>query len=460
MDAEDLMGDGWLSALHPEDRERVMGEWTESSVIRRPFTSEYRILRRDGSVVWVLGELCPLPGEGYVGTTVDITRLKDTELALRRNEEALRLSEERWQLALEGSRDGVWDWNVVTGEDFFSQGWKEMFGLEDEFVKPDVSSFVARVHPDDMAAVWAEVERYFRGETSVYQKEFRMMHKDGTPVWVLNRGVAVFDDEGKPVRMVGTIVDITGHKQAEEALRAAKEEAEAADRAKSIFLANMSHELRTPLNAILGVAEVMGEGLYGPITDQQSRSLHTMTESGEHLLALINDVLDMTAISTGQRMLKRQPVDLFELTESVLRLVAPQADARGVELESSVKGHKTSLDADPRMLKQVLLNLLANAVKFTENGTVGLDVEAQQDETIFSVWDTGVGIPTESLNAIFRPFHQLENGLSREFGGTGLGLTLAEGFVNAHGGALGVESEVGQGSRFTVRLPTAVPNPE
>ncbi|NTV65261.1 MAG: PAS domain S-box protein, partial [Oscillochloris sp.] len=229
-----------------------------------------------------------------------------------------------------------------------------------------------------------------------------------------------------------------------------------AARLKDEFLASMSHELRTPLTGILGRAEALQEGIYGPVTAEQVTSLHSIAESGQHLLTLINDILDLSKIESGRLTLEYATLDIDLLGTMAVRMVAQIAHAKHISLTSSFDGQVQRVHADERRLKQILVNLLANAVKFTlEGGKVGLEVQGspEQQAVTFTVWDTGIGIAAEDLPKLFQPFVQLDSRLNRQYTGTGLGLALVARLAQAHGGSVAVESTPGQGSRFSVTLP-------
>ena len=239
-------------------------------------------------------------------------------------------------------------------------------------------------------------------------------------------------------------------------LLAANEELARAVRLKDEFLANMSHELRTPLNAVLGLSEALQEEVYGPLTQRQKKSLASIERSGRHLLDLINDILDISRIEADRLTLDRRLVTVASLCQSNLDMVKPDAGKKNVDLSIHLDGQMPTLTADERRLRQILVNLLANAIKFTpEGGKVGLDVTSDPGTktTSFTVWDTGIGIAPEDLERIFQPFVQLDASLSRHYAGTGLGLALATRLARMHGGDVTVESQVNEGSRFTVTIP-------
>ncbi len=244
--------------------------------------------------------------------------------------------------------------------------------------------------------------------------------------------------------------------QRTEELHLANVELAQAARLKDEFLANMSHELRTPLNAILGMSEVLQEGIYGPLNVQQVKSVHTIEESGRHLLELINDILELAKIEAGKIKLDLIPVSANWVGESCLRLVKDLAQKKQIKLQAAFDSNTLTVQADERYLKQILLNLLGNAIKFTPNGgTVQLEIkgDTQQQVVNLSVSDTGIGISSENMHYLFKPFVQLDGGLSRQHEGTGLGLALVYRLVVLHGGRISVTSHSGQGSCFTVALP-------
>jgi signal transduction histidine kinase/heat shock protein HspQ len=236
-------------------------------------------------------------------------------------------------------------------------------------------------------------------------------------------------------------------------LARAKEAAESADRLKSAFLATMSHELRTPLNSIIGFSGILLQGLAGPLNDEQRKQLGMVSDSSEHLLALINDVLDISKIEAGQLTLADGPFDMKAILEKVARTVRPLAEKKNLALEVGISRDVGSARGDPRRVEQVLLNLLSNAIKFTEKGHIRLECSRQEDRFLIRVQDTGIGIRKEDLDKLFKPFSQVDTGLTRQYEGTGLGLSISKKLVDMMGGTIRVESEPGRGSSFSVELP-------
>jgi signal transduction histidine kinase len=295
---------------------------------------------------------------------------------------------------------------------------------------------------------------------------------------VVARGEFTFDRDARPVRMRGVVVEVTDRKLAEaevhrlnEELRQhaavleqrvaertaeladARDKAQAADRAKSAFLATMSHELRTPLNSVIGFTGLLLKEMAGPLNDEQAKQLRMVNASGLHLLALISDVLDMSKIEAGELTTSAAPFDLGDAVRTVAAAVTPLAEKKRLALVVDVRSGAASVTSDRRRVEQVLLNLLSNAIKFTDHGSVTLTVEPVPGAIRLAVMDTGVGIRQENLGRLFRPFQQLDSGLSRQHEGTGLGLAISQRLVERLGGTISVESRPGQGSTFSFTLP-------
>lgn len=248
-----------------------------------------------------------------------------------------------------------------------------------------------------------------------------------------------------------------------EQLRHVNQQLIQAAQAKDDFLANMSHELRTPLNAILGLSEVLQEQVYGPLTEKQTKSIRIIEESGRHLLALINDVLDVAKMEAGKFELDIAPVEVSQLCQSSLRLIKQAAHKKRIKVTFQLDEDVITIAGDERRLKQMLVNLFSNAVKFTATGgLVGLEVKGltEEEQVHFIVWDTGIGINSTDMRRLFQPFSQIDSSLTRQHTGTGLGLVMVKHLAEMHGGDVSVTSDVGQGSRFTVSLPWTNSRPQ
>jgi len=319
----------------------------------------------------------------------------------------------------------------------------------EEVVGANSMELNAFVDPAALAALGARLE----ARQSIRNFEARLRRKNGGELTALI-SCDRFPYAGREC-LLWALTDISEQKRAEAAAQEARAQAEGANRAKSEFLANMSHELRTPLSAILGLSEGLLEQTRGPLNERQQASLRTVQASGRHLLGLLNEILDLARIEAGRLEVVREWSPAREACEAALALVREQAAAKGIALELRLGDPEAHLEADPRRLKQILVNLLANAVKFTpEGGRVELATAAAGNEALaFTVTDTGIGIAPEDQARLFQPFVQIDAGLARRHEGTGLGMSLVRRLADLHGGGVTLESEPGKGSRFTVTLP-------
>jgi PAS domain S-box-containing protein len=389
--------------------------------------------------------------------------LRDAEARRSRRE-----AESRYQLLVERLPIIVYMSPVdnIQSISYVSPQIQTILGYTPEEWLADPGFWQTRIHPNDREGVLHSVEESGRkGEPS--SMEYRMLARDGRVVWFHDQAVLLRDEQGRPISWQGIKVDVTDRKQAEaeilqwnaELERRVEErttELERALRAKDEFLASMSHELRTPLNAILGLSESLAENIAGPLNEKQQRYVKTISESGNHLLSLINDILDLARIESGQVVLNIVEVDLQQLCQACLRMINQLAHKKEQEVSLEVEEGIGSIWVDERRLKQILVNLLSNAVKFTPSGgELGLKVHADpwEKRVMFTVWDHGIGISEEDRKRLFKPFVQLDSSLSREAPGTGLGLALVAQMVRLHGGSVQLESKLKEGSRFTVTLP-------
>ncbi|MBD2204702.1 PAS domain S-box protein [Calothrix sp. FACHB-1219] len=285
------------------------------------------------------------------------------------------------------------------------------------------------------------------------EMERLFLHKQGGLVWTHLSVSVIPDSYGKPEYFLTIIEDITERKQTELKLRASQAAAEAGSRAKSEFLATMSHELRTPLNAIMGLSQLLQQEMVGPLNDKQKEYISCVYSSGEHLLALINDILDLSKVEAGKEELFLLPLRVIDICNSVISTVGDQALDKGLQITSHIAPQADICVADERRIKQMLLNLLTNAIKFTSKGEVALEVKKVSNGITFTVADTGIGIDANQFHFLFEPFKQLDSRLNRQYEGTGLGLALTRKLARLHGGDVTVESTLGKGSRFTLFLP-------
>lgn len=572
--------------VHPDDITRLEAILQQAMQGSRVYDCVHRVIWPDGSEHQMHGRGEVIFDDSgkpvqMIGTVQDIT-------AQLRTETALQNSEKRYEIALAASRDGLWDWDVATGKVYYSPRWEEMFGYQTGEAVQSLDAFAPLVHPDDVAGMFAEVQRYLQREIPHYAREFRMNHRDGTPMWTLHKAVGIFAASGKCVRLIGTTADITERKNAEQALResqsqlqtaqeiarlgyfrsdlrsgalewsdrlvrmlgyepgeiipsmeiftasihpdyrdrvlgtlaqafsatytvtageratlptleyralrrdgteiwlrseaqaevdesgkpiliqgtaqditelkrtelammAARDEAEQASRAKSEFLSSMSHELRTPMNAILGFSQLMRYD--ATLSSANLENIDEIINAGKHLLQLINEVLDLAKVESGQIALSLEPVEVEPVVEECLALMSTLAEKRAIRIHYTAIAAAV-VRADEMRLKQALLNLLSNAVKYNRHGgRVTLDVARTNSDTVrIQVTDTGPGIAAHQLTELFQPFNRL-NAERSEIEGTGIGLSITQRIIDLMGGRLGVSSEVGAGSTFWIELP-------
>ncbi len=379
-------------------------------------------------------------------------------------ETTLRESEERLRLAIRGSNDGVFDWNLKTHDVFWSPQFKAMIGYSDYEIWGSEELFRQLLHPEDSGLFWETFNNYINGSSSEFSCVFRMLDKSGKPVWIQSRGKALFDEEGQPSRFIGTHTDISYIKEHERQLKEERDRAEAASAAKGEFLAHMSHEIRTPLTAVSGIAEILSQSPH--INDEGSKKLvRTLKTSTETLKELITDILDFSKIESGEVELHNQKFMLGELFGQVVSMMSVKASEKYLDFIFDYKGlEQTVFNGDKLRLRQILINLIGNAIKFTEKGhvTIKSRIEPVGDAHVLriDVEDSGIGIPESALPHIFEKFRQADSSVSRRYGGTGLGLAISNSLAEIMGGAIKVESRVNQGSTFSLILPftKAVPD--
>ncbi len=390
----------------------------------------------------------------------------------KRAEEALRESEQRYRLHFEDVSDVIFSYDTELRILNMSPSVVRVLGYApDELIGKSFPE-LGILAPESLAIAFSDAMRVLAGER-ITASEYQFIAKDGTRKYGEVSG-APFVQADKIIGVISVARDITERKRAEDEIRqlnaeleqrvaertaelsAANAELARAARLKDEFLASMSHELRTPLNAILGMSESLQEGTYGPLNEKQLKSLRTVETSGRHLLALITDILDLSKIGAGKVELQIEPVSVELMCQASLQFIRQDAHKHHLQVSYSLDSAVTTIKVDARRLKQILVNLLGNAVKFTpEGGQVGLEVkgDAAQGVVRFEVWDTGIGIAEQDLGRLFQQFVQLDARLARQYAGTGLGLALVKRLTEMHGGSVAVESELGKGSRFIVSLP-------
>ncbi|WP_247876987.1 sensor histidine kinase [Azospirillum brasilense] len=449
-----LRGHAWRAALHPEDRRRLEADWAEAVESAQPVLLNVRFRGAGDAVTFALCQGSPLTDadgrvQGWVGTLTDMTEYVRTV-------DALLMAEARTNAIVDAAADAI---VTMDGEGIvhsFNPAAEAMFGIP---AADMLWSRIDRLIPD-IGALLQD------GGLAVYQPGGEAHGAGAVREAVAVRGgdgdrfpielsVSAVETGGRRV-FTGIIRDITARKRSENDLIAAKEAAESADRAKSTFLQVMSHELRTPLNAVIGFAQVIEMRLLGATeVDRYIDYAGSIRQSGEHLLAIIDDILDITTIEAGGLRLNETPVDPSALVGEALNLVAIQSGKRGVPIHLDLEAGLPMLTGDALRLRQVLVNLLSNAVKFSNPGEPAL-IRARRggDGGLeLSVTDTGIGIAAEDLPKAMTPFVQVDQSMARRYEGMGLGLSISKRLVEAHGGTLRIDSAPGQGTTVTVVLP-------
>jgi PAS domain S-box-containing protein len=484
--SDELVGMRFPELIYPEDRERSIENFRRAvKGSGQDYRTEKRFMRKDGSVVWVnVNAALIRDAPGQVANTLavceDITERKQID-------EALRQSEQLYKTLAETSPALVWLARVDGTAEYVDPSWREYTGLTLEQLNE--IGWTQLDHPDDRArlrAAWANC--YERGEN--FKAEFRYRRHDGVYRWFLGRATPLKDKEGHIIKWVGVMTDISEHKQLEQELnlrvqertaelQGAKEEleianeelqveleqhrkleadlskakdaAEEATEAKAAFLANMSHEIRTPMNAVIGFTSLL---LEEPLTPDQKDYIEGIRNGGEALLGLINEILDFSRADKEKLVLEHQPFSLRHCIEFSLDMIASQANQKGLNLSYTISyGTPDTIIGDPDRLRQVLVNLLGNAVKFTDAGEVSVSIssnviEADKHQFLFEVRDTGIGINQDKMKDLFQPFTQVERVISRKRDGVGLGLAISKKLVELMGGTIWAESVPGQGSAF------------
>lgn len=415
----------------------------------RDFYSDLEVLwKKDGTSFPVEFWSHVIDTDGIVsGAVVTFFDITEKKLA----SQALKESEARLMTAQEIAHIGSWDWDMHSGKLLWSDEIYRIFGISPQSFPATYEAFLEAVHPDDRKLVVNSVNKA-TGEGEEYNIEHRVIRPDGEVRIVHETGEVFYDNKNRPYRMIGVVSDITEEKRINEELIHSKELAEAANKTKSEFIASMSHELRTPMNAILGMTSLLEQT---NLSDMQKEYIEGLNSSGKTLLEIISDILDISKIEAGKLTLDSASFDPTELIDEVCRVLSIKAFSKNIEFLSNIKSPlPKKIKGDGLRLKQVLMNLIGNAIKFTEKGEVDLMatpeyINSGELKILFTIKDSGIGIEKDKINSIFEKFSQADSSTTRKFGGTGLGLDISRNIVELMGGKINVTSRAGQGSTFS-----------
>jgi len=369
------------------------------------------------------------------------------------HQDKIKNERERFQLAIDSSNDGIWDWNVAQNKTYFSPKWKEIIGFNEDELTDDVYELKVRIHNDDKEKFEQEIDALLTAKKSIFECEYRVQHKNGNWVWVLGRAKANFNKNNKVLRVVGFHSDITLQKEYQAQQAQLIQELKDVATSKSDFLANMSHEIRTPMNAILGFIQIL---IKEESDKEKLKKFNIINQSGKSLLRIINDILDFSKIDSNKLLIENIPYDIKETFIHVVELFKARATDNSLRLSLNIDNHiPNKILGDQVRVEQVLSNLLSNAIKFSKKGgiiTINLIYDMDNSSIKCEVIDNGVGISENKVDDIFNAFTQEDSSTTRKFGGTGLGLSISRALCELMGGTIGVESKLNVGSTFYFTL--------
>ncbi len=374
----------------------------------------------------------------------------------KKNRELIEENNERNEIILKATNDILWDWDLVTGKvKWFGSGLKKYLpaNLYPDNIPDDF--WVVGLHPEERRRTIVKLKKAIAAGGGAWESDNRFLKNDGIYAHINTRGFVLANEENKPIRMMGSMQDITDRKNAELEIRKAKNDADEARKTQEQFLANMSHEIRTPMNGVIGMTQLLGAT---DLNNEQREYVETIKESADNLMVVINDILDLTKIVAGKVTIDSVDYTIADVVKNAIQITGFKAEEKAILLTSNIdKNIHPVLLGDPFRLNQVLVNLIGNAIKFTEEGEINVQVNLLQDseenvQLKFTVQDTGIGIEADKLGLVFEQFTQASSETTRRFGGSGLGLTITRQLIELQGGSINVKSTVGVGSTFTFYL--------
>jgi PAS domain S-box-containing protein len=423
--------------------------------------------RSDGNITWVRWECRPwYDDEGGIGGiilyTEVITRQKESEFELIMAKEKAEASEKSMSDVLDKLNEaqhiakiGSWDWNIITGVVWWSDELYEIFELDQASYKPSFESSGKFIHPEDF-------DEYNKGILNSlktgdpFNHQLRIITQNGNLKICKSAGFVYFDKNRNAVEMRGTFSDITDNVRILNELNAAKEKAEESDRLKTAFLQNMSHEVRTPLNSIVGFSELLSEP--GQSLQKIKSFSKIISSNSNKLIGIVSDMIEISQIQSKQIRIVLSKFDVVPLLYKVSDPFREITQLKEIDffITQDIPSEKAIIESDKGKVEKIFYHLIDNAVKFTHKGAIRAELKIENNNLIFSISDDGIGIEEDKQNIIFDPFRQLETGLSRSYGGTGLGLTIVKAYVDALHGSISLKSELNKGTAFTVVLPVKI----
>jgi PAS domain S-box-containing protein len=455
---EEVLDQPFVELVAPEDRPRSLAAFHDLMARKvRSYQIDHRIIRQDGSLNWVRMTVSRVPLNG--GASVGAVAMLEDVQARVEAVEALRESRERLLAAESVAHLGSWEWDLVHRRIYWSDELFRLFGLEPGSFEPTYDRAIALLHADDRGRIRRDMQRGFV-DRRVYPIEFRGVLSSGEVRWFRSQGHMTCDERGRPIQLIGTTQDVTERRRAEAEIAARTAELEEAnrhlrevDRYKDEFLAIISHELLTPLNLIIGFQDLLSDEAAGPLPSQAHAFLGQIREGAQRLLQLVHRLIDMSRITAGRFQVYPHPEYFGLLVSEAVEGLGSKLRERHLSVEQAVDASEP-VEVDPARILQVLSELLENAMKVSPpGGTIRLSAHLEGDRLVCQVMDRGPGIAPERLPMLFQRFGQLDTSSTRTLGGTGLGLAIAKAIVEAHGGQIGVVSELGEGATFWFSLP-------